>query len=194
MTNYEFLEKLKLAVNSKTLYVKGAFGAPAGYGNNKTRYSNNYDYNKQADRKKKILTASNDTFFFDCVCLGKGILWGWNANVNAVYGGASYLSNGVPDFGCSSVEKYCTTYSHDMTDNIEIGEWLYCDGHTAYYAGNGLIIESSPNLNDGVHYNNLANRKFDGHGKIKFLDYTTPVPPVHKTITCPCCGAVFAKV
>lgn len=190
MTNYEFFEKLKLAVNSKTLYVKGAFGAPAGYGNTKTRYSNNYDYNKQPARKAKILGASDDTFFFDCVCLGKGILWGWNADATKVYGGAAYMSNNVPDFGCASVEKYCSSYSHNMNEDIEIGEWLYCDGHTAYYAGNGLIIESSPNLNDGVHYNKLTNRAFDGHGKIKFLYY---VPVEKPTIVCPCCGAKFIK-
>ena len=38
-----------------------------------------------------INSASSDTFGFDCVCLIKGILWGWNGNLNHVYGGATFV-------------------------------------------------------------------------------------------------------
>ena len=33
---------------------------------------------------------SNGKFMMDCVVSVKGILWGWNGNVNATYGGAVY--------------------------------------------------------------------------------------------------------
>ena len=77
MTASEFVEKIKdVAMNHKTLYIMGCFGAPMN-NTNKTRYCNNYSFNKQADRTKKIKESSADTFGFDCVCLIKGVLWGW---------------------------------------------------------------------------------------------------------------------
>ena len=64
-------------------------------------------YNKAAARVKMINAASEDTFGFDCVCLIKGILWGWNGDKNATYGGAKYASNNVPDLGADSMIKKC---------------------------------------------------------------------------------------
>ena len=55
---------------------------------NKKRYTTNHSYNKAAARVKMINAASEDTFGFDCVCLIKGILWGWDGDKNATYGGA----------------------------------------------------------------------------------------------------------
>lgn len=52
-----------------------------------------------------INAASADTFGFDCVCLIKGVLWGWHGDKNAVYGGATYTSNGVPDIGARSDDQ-----------------------------------------------------------------------------------------
>ncbi len=52
MTNIELANKLKdIAKNYKTLYILGCFGAPMTE-SNKKRYTSNYDYNKQASRKK----------------------------------------------------------------------------------------------------------------------------------------------
>ena len=65
MTNKEFVDKLLQAVKCKTLYVMGCFGAPLGYGNNRTRYKNNHSYNKQYSRQQMIDKASVDTFGFD---------------------------------------------------------------------------------------------------------------------------------
>lgn len=89
----EFVAKLKaVAQNYKTLYVMGCFGAPLT-GGNVSRYCNNHAYNKQAARTKMIKAAANQNppvFGFDCVCLIKGILWGWNGDASKTYGGASY--------------------------------------------------------------------------------------------------------
>lgn len=70
----------------------GCFGAPMNAANKK-RYCNNHSYNKQATRQKMIMAASADTFGFDCVCLIKGLLWGWNGNASKTYGGAGYAIN-----------------------------------------------------------------------------------------------------
>ena len=96
MKSNEFLDKLRLAESCKTIYIKGCFGAPMTPANKK-RYTNNLPYNN--NRAAMINACSADTFGFDCVCLIKGILWGWNADKNKVYGGAVYKSNGVPDVG-----------------------------------------------------------------------------------------------
>ena len=80
MKAQELVNKAKdIAKNYKTLYVMGCFGAPMN-ATNKKRYTSNYSYNKQASRVKMINSASSDTFGFDCVCLIKGILWGWNGD------------------------------------------------------------------------------------------------------------------
>lgn len=180
MTNIEFVEMLKRAAASKTLYVKGGFGAVAGLGGNRQRYIELYSYNtKRAD---KINAASNDTFFFDCVCLGKGILWGWNANTSKRYGGAIYESNGVPDFTATSVPKHCTSFSESMTDKIDVGEWLVerdASGtidHIGYYIGNSEVIEATPRWSDGVQKTALTMREWSGHGKIRYLDYIDVTP------------------
>ena len=81
MTNTEFVLKLKdAATNYKTLYLLGGFGAPLNT-ENKKRYKSNYEYNMTAERTAMIDAASEDTFAFDCVCLIKGILWGYSCSL-----------------------------------------------------------------------------------------------------------------
>ena len=48
---------IDIATNYKTLYVKGCFGAPMT-AKNKTRYTNNNDYNRSDNRSKMINAAS----------------------------------------------------------------------------------------------------------------------------------------
>ena len=75
MKDYEFIAKLLDCCNNyKTLYVMGCFGAPLNK-KNKERYTKNHPYNQKPERTAMIMSASNDTFGFDCVCLIKGILW-----------------------------------------------------------------------------------------------------------------------
>lgn len=176
----------KIANNYKTLYVMGCFGAPLN-SKNKTRYCNNDSYNKQSVRTNKIKNASNDTFGFDCVCLIKGILWGWNGNVNKNYGGATYCSNGVPDVGADTIMKYCSNVSTNFS-NIVLGELVHMSGHVGIYIGDGLAVECSPIWKDGVQITAVGNigaktgyktRIWKNHGKLKFIDYSSsnPVSP-----------------
>jgi len=182
----EMVAKAKdIALNYKTLYIYGCFGAPMN-NTNKVRYTNNYDYNKQPSRKNKILNASYDTFGFDCVNLLKGILWGWNGNVNATYGGAVYGSNGVPDTNANGMfNNYCTGKTSNFS-NIVPGEFVWMDGHIGVYIGGGLAVECTPIWKDGVQITAVGNigsksgyatRTWTKHGKCKFLDYSEPTPP-----------------
>ena len=173
----DFVNKaIDIANNYKTLYVMGCFGAPMT-SSNKKRYTNNHTYNKQASRTKMINNASSDTFGFDCVCLIKGILWGWNGNKNHVYGGANYDSNGVKDMGANSIitSTYCTNISSDFK-NISVGEIVWLDGHVGIYIGNSQVVECTPAWKNKVQITKLSQRKWLKHGKLKYIDYTVEKP------------------
>lgn len=167
-----FVKKAKeIAKNYKTLYVMGCFGAPLNE-KNKRRYTSNHAYNKKDTRKQMINNASSDTFGFDCVCLIKGILWGWNGNVNKTYGGAVYCSNGVPDVGANKMIKSPHAYdiSKDMS-NIEVGEVVWLEGHIGIYIGNGEVVECTPAWKNNVQVTKLSQRKWLKHAKLKYIDY-----------------------
>ena len=89
----EFINKLQNIVdNYKTLYVMGCFGAPLT-GANVSRYCTNHRYNKQAARTAMIRAAADKNppvYGFDCVCLIKGVLWGWSGNAAKPYGGVCF--------------------------------------------------------------------------------------------------------
>ena len=180
MTNDEFVKKLKDVLKYKTLYVIGCFGAPMT-AKNKTRYINNgahQGYNARAERKAMINATTEDTFGFDCVCLIKGILWGWCGDKSKVYGGATYASNGVPDIGADSIINVCKNVSTNFS-NIEIGELLWTSGHVGIYIGDGLAIECTPAWKNGVQIT-ACNRSISGynrrdwkkHGKLPYITYT----------------------
>lgn len=171
-----FIEKLKFAESKKTVYIKGCFGAPMTPAN-KVRYTKNLQYN--ANRAAIINSCSDDTFGFDCVCLIKGILWGWNADKSKNYGGAKYTSNGVSDFGADSAMNFCTDVSTDFS-NIVPGEVVWMPGHVGVYVGDGTVIECTPKWTNNVQYSNLGNiglktghwRNWNKHGKLKYIDYS----------------------
>ena len=95
MKSTEFVKRAKqVATDFKTLYVKGCFGAPLT-SENKERYIKHNPYNAEAARVKMINAASDDTFGFDCVCLLKGILWGWNGDASHKYGGRGRTRRGL---------------------------------------------------------------------------------------------------
>ena len=178
MNSNEFFEKLKLAESCKTIYIKGCFGAPMTPANKK-RYTTNLAYN--ANRAAMINACSADTFGFDCVCLIKGILWGWNADVNKTYGGAVYKSNGVPDVGADGIVKYLIDCTTDFS-NIIPGECVWMQGHVGVYVGNGKVIECTPKWTNDVQYSNLGNtgnkygnyRIWTKHGKLPWVEYVAP--------------------
>jgi len=180
MNNKNFVDiASNIPKNYKTLYIKGCFGAPLN-AENKKRYTSNDTYNAQSTRKSKINNSTNDTFGFDCVCLIKGILWGWTGDINAVYGGAKYCSNNVPDVSSYDILNYCTGVSTNF-NNIQIGEILHMTGHVGIYIGDGLAVECTPKWDDGVQITAVGNigkktgydtRTWTTHAKLKYIDYT----------------------
>lgn len=185
MSGRQLAEKaVDIARNYKTLYVMGCFGAPmTAY--NKQRYSQNHSYNKQPNRTAMIQAASSDTFGFDCVCLIKGILWGWKGDQNALYGGAKYASNGVPDYGADTMINVCKGVSSDFS-RIEIGEAVWMSGHIGIYVGDGLAVECTPKWQNKVQVTAVGNigtktgyntRTWTKHGKLPWVDYSADSSP-----------------
>lgn len=178
MTVQQFIDKLNLALRKPTLYVMGGFGAPLTPAN-KVRYINKNDYNRA--RKRMIEKAKSSVFAFDCVNLGKGILWGWCADENKLNGGAVYGANGVADTNADGMyNNHCYNKSADFS-KIEVGEFLWMKGHCGYYIGNGLAIECSPKWKNRVQVTAVGNigkksgyntRTWKRHGKLEYLDYT----------------------
>lgn len=183
-----FVEKLiDIAKNYKTLYVMGCFGAPMTNAN-KSRYCNNHEYNTLTSRTKFIKAASTDTFGFDCVCLIKGVLWGWCGDLKKTYGGAKYQSNGVPDIDADTMIKKCSDLSTDFS-KIEVGEAVWTTGHIGVYIGDGLAVECTPAWKNKVQIT-ACNCKKEGyntrnwkkHGKLPYIEYdvTEKKEPVKK--------------
>lgn len=167
-----------VAKNYKTLYILGCIGAPMNK-SNKNRYTNNQAYNQKEARKGKILAASSDTFGFDCVCLIKSILWGWNGDASKIYGGATYASNGVPDIGDEEMINVCKGVSTDFS-TIQVGEAVWMKGHIGLYIGGGLAVECTPSWDDGVQITAVHNigkkagyngRSWTKHGKLPYVTY-----------------------
>lgn len=173
----EFLNKLILAESKPTLYVRGCFGAPMTAANKK-RYTTNLVYNK--NRAAMINAASADTFGFDCVCLIKGILWGWNGDTKKNYGGATYKANNVPDVGADGIVKYLQGVTTDFS-NIIPGEVVWMSGHVGVYVGNGKVVECTPKWTNNVQYSNLGNvgnktgnyRTWTKHGRLPWVEYVS---------------------
>lgn len=173
----EFVAKIKnIADNYKTLYVMGCFGAPMTDAN-KDRYTRNHEYNRKPTRTAMIKAASRDTFGFDCVNMIKAVLWGWSGDKSKTYGGAKYLTNGVPDVGANGMIKLCTEVSTDFS-KIMVGEAVWMEGHIGVYVGNGLAVECTPSWRNGVQYT-ACNRSKTGynrrnwtkHGKLPWVEY-----------------------
>ena len=169
----------RVASSYKTLYVMGCFGSPMTPPN-KERYTENHNYNRKPNRKRKILSSSPDTFGFDCVCLIKGTLWGWNGDLQHSYGGSLYQSRGVPDISADQMIKVCEDVSEDFSD-ILVGEAVWLPGHIGVYVGNGLVVECTPKWEDGVQYtaclnvgskNGYNGRLWAKHGKIPYVSYS----------------------
>ena len=152
----EFIDKLELALREPSKYQSGGWGKWDG------KYWN-----------------------WDCICLIKGILWGWEADKNKPRGGgAVYTSNGVPDIGENSMINQCKNVSSDFT-NIKKGEMLWMDGHAGVYVGDGNVIEATAGWdtwkviksqigkNGERTYNGKGgSRNWEKHGFLPYVDYT----------------------
>lgn len=164
---------LDVVNNYKTMYVLSCFGAPMNE-KNKSRYA-------KADPKRaaEIMAADADTFGFDCVCFIKGLFWGWCGDVNHVYGGAEYKSNGVPDMSADAMIKACTDVSDDFSAIVP-GELVWLPGHVGIYVGDGLAAESTFEPVSGVQLQAVVPIGWkDGypatgwkkHGKLPWISY-----------------------
>lgn len=187
-----FVKKIEsVATDYKTMYIKGCFGAPMNAANKK-RYTTNLTYNK--NRAWIIEDATSDTFGFDCCNLIKSVFWGWTGDKYKTYGGAKYLSNGVPDTNADGMIALCNNVSSNFA-NIEKGEVVWMAGHIGVYVGNGKVVECTPKWNNNVQYSNLANigykdghtRTWTKHGKLPWVDYSSnkvvaPVVEVWHTV------------
>lgn len=156
MTAQELTRRcVDVAEHYKTLYVMGCFGAPMTAANKK-RYTQNHEYNRAAARTKMINAATADTFGFDCVNLIKGILWGWNGDLSANYGGARYGSNGVPDVSADGMIRLCKGVTDDFRDIVP-GAAVWLSGHIGLYIGDGLAVECTPKWANGVQVTAVGN-------------------------------------
>lgn len=174
-----------VAKNYKTLYVMGCFGAPMTK-KNKARYTKNNEYNRRPQRTAMINAADADTFGFDCVCLIKGLLWGWEGDGRHVYGGAKYESNGVPDIGADSMIKVCKDVTADFSA-IEKGEAVWAPGHIGIYIGGGLAVECTPAWKNRVQITacntdrpGYSRRSWKKHGKLPYIAYGSENGSVEK--------------
>ena len=182
MTSDAFVKKaLDIAKNKKTIYVLGCIGAPINT-SNLARWTTNsdYAYNRSASRTAKIKAVCNTsprTFGFDCCCLIKSILWGFSGNPNAVYGGAKYKSNGVPDWDETTMINNCSEVSTNFK-KLTPGEAVWMPGHIGIYVGDGFAVECTPIWKDGVQItacncdkNGYNRRNWTKHGKLPWVDY-----------------------
>ena len=173
-----FLQKLELAYSNPSCYVSGGWGQPLTAAN-KARLiaKNNFNYTY-----RNIINAqSAQTFAFDCICLIKAILWGWNADTSDPNGGAVYGSNGVPDIGENTMIQRCQNVSTNFGALVP-GEMLWLDGHAGIYIGGGLAIECTTAFGSwGVIKSAVGNigpvsgyptRYWTKHGKLPYVDYT----------------------
>ena len=190
MKSKVFVDKLvEIATKYKTLYVMGCFGAPMTAAN-KTRYCNNHSYNRNAARTAMIKAASADTFGFDCVCLLKGVLWGWSGDKSKVYGGAGYAVNGVPDIGADTMITKCPDASTTGWADMVPGEAVWLSGHIGVYIGDGLAVECSPKWGNKVQITAVGNigkksgyntRTWTKHGRLPYVDYSDAAKPADDT-------------
>lgn len=181
MTNIEFVDKLKfLEKNYKTCYMLGSWGMKTTKSNIDQAVARTDVNNKPY--KTSAYSIMDKGWMFDCVCMIKSVLWGFNGNESKPRGGgASYGSNGVPDIGADSMIKKCIGVTTDFS-NIEIGEAVWVKGHIGVYIGDSKVIECTPRWNiapHGVKITNLGNhgvytgwsRTWTKHGKIPYITY-----------------------
>lgn len=190
----EFVAKaVDIAKNYKTLYVMGCFGAPMTAAN-KQRYIAHHTYNQSAARTAMINAASADTFGFDCVCLIKGILWGWCGDASKVYGGSGYAINGVPDTNANGMIAKCPDATKTGWDKLDPGEVVWCEGHIGIYIGDGLAVECTPSWANKVQITAVGNigaksgyntRKWTKHGHLPYVDYDTAGTTAKPSVSAP---------
>lgn len=179
MKNVELVKKAKdVVANYKTVYANGMFGQPI----------TDSIIQQKAKQLPKWYTASRrgmlyglvgqDYFGFDCVCFIKSLLfWNWSGDSTNVNGGAKY--EGKTDVTEKQLLDLCSESSWDFS-NIEVGEYLWTEGHCGIYIGDGLAIECTSKWDNGVQITAVHNiaakqgyngRHWEKHGKLPTVEY-----------------------
>lgn len=162
MNSNEFISKLKEVASMNTIYMWGCFGQKVTE-SIITSKAKQYPSWYTNTRKNKFRNLIGKNYYgFDCVCLIKGILWG--------FPNTQYASDGVPDIGADSMINKCNNISTDF-NNIEAGEAVWLPGHIGIYIGNGQVVECTPIWEDGVQVTNLSQRTWMKHGKLPYIEY-----------------------
>lgn len=174
----------KIATEYKTSYIWGGIGSPIteeSIARAVSLYTKN-QINGYASKARRYL---DEGFCFDCVGLIKSILWGWAGDKSKSYGGAKYVSNGVPDVGADQMMGLCKEASGNW-ETVQIGEVVWMKGHIGVYIGNGLAVECTPAWKCGVQVTAVLNmgkklgysgRSWTKHGKLPWLSYESTQAP-----------------
>lgn len=169
MTANEFIRKLKMTAELKTVYVLGGWGVRLTE-EGKIRAINSYAYNKEV-AYNNIMNADENTYGFDCSGLIKSILWGFNGT-KSTNGGAIYKANSVPDANANGLIELCDEVNPVAScRNIAPGSFLWLDGHCGVYIGEGEVIECTPKWEDGVQITSFGARNWKKYGKLPWIDY-----------------------
>jgi hypothetical protein len=180
MTAKELVARLlDIEKNYKTVYAYGVFGAPISE-KIITAKAKQYPSWYTSSRQNMLRGLIGKGYFgFDCVNLIKGVLWGWNGDLNKTYGGAVYNSNGVPDVSADGMISRCKDVSTNF-NNLQIGEALWLPGHIGVYIGDGLAIECTPKWQNKVQITAVGNlgkkpgyntRTWQKRGKMPYVEY-----------------------
>ncbi|MBO7322257.1 MAG: hypothetical protein J6U51_01570 [Bacteroidales bacterium] len=183
MKSERLVETAKAIALMPTQYLMGGYGCRLGL----DWYNESFTWNKQ---NKALIDSKKNTdpitFGFDCVCLIKGILWGFGGYPTQEYGGAVYGSNGVTDMTIAQLQVTCPDLSTNF-DNVEPGEFLFLgNNHVGIYIGNGEVIESTPAWKccvqrtllpsrNTTNYEKLPVRKWDMHGHSSLIEFPCSV-------------------
>lgn len=180
MKNTEFVELLKsVANNYKTVYANGMFGQPITKSIVEQKAKQLPKWYGKNNKENILALVGKGYFGFDCVCLIKGLLWGWNGDPSKSNGGAIYCSNGVPDISENEMIRRCSGVSTNF-ENIVAGEVVWNDGHIGVYIGDGLVVECTTKWKNKVQITACANivtkslynmRYWTKHGKLPYLEY-----------------------
>lgn len=169
MNNKEFADKAIQLSKQKTAYMLGSFCWSATESNIKrllNQYEENYNWLWKANSIK------GQGYLGDCVGIIKGILWGFNFDMDKSYGGAIYCSNGVPDIDADTMINMCSDVTTNLNNAIP-GEVVWQENHIGIVISASQVVECTISGSCGVQITNLFNRGWKKKGRLPWVDYST---------------------